>query len=110
WLHAHGGRLGFDPDRIIVSGSSAGAHLAAMTMLPPDAPCPAYLRGAVLLSGVYDLEPLVPTYVNEPLQLDAASARQCSPMHALPAHAGGLPPVLVAYGDNETSEFKRQSD
>lgn len=108
WLHEHGRRLGFDPDRIVVSGSSAGAHLAAMTMLSPNGAVPG-LRGAVLLSGVYDLEPLLPTYINEPLQLNATTASNCSPMQALATTDHALPPALVAYGDNETSEFKRQS-
>jgi len=110
WLHDHGERLGFDADRIVVSGSSAGAHLAAMTLLDPLHPAPAWIRSAVLLSGVYDLEPLVPTYVNAPLHLDSVTARHCSPMHALESVDVRLPTVLMAVGDNETSEFKRQSD
>ncbi|WP_189599021.1 alpha/beta hydrolase fold domain-containing protein, partial [Mesorhizobium sp. M4B.F.Ca.ET.190.01.1.1] len=59
--------------RIVIAGSSAGAHLAAMLMsmnwknfglnaAPFD--------GAVLISGIYDLRPLVATYINEPLQLN----------------------------------------
>lgn len=109
WLHEHGRQLGFDPQRIFVSGSSAGAHLAAMTLLPTQTPSPPWLKGAVLLSGIYDLQPLIPTYVNEPLHLDATTATQCSPVHALASTSSALPPVLIAYGNNETSEFKRQS-
>ncbi len=33
WLHAHAGELGFDPDRLAIYGSSAGATIAAGTAL-----------------------------------------------------------------------------
>ena len=32
WLYRNGDRLGFDPERIVVAGHSAGAHLTAMMM------------------------------------------------------------------------------
>jgi arylformamidase len=64
------------------------------------------ISGAVLLSGVYDLRPLVDTYVNEPLNLTAQSATDLSP--GLYSNQG-FPPCIIAYGSNETQEFKRQS-
>jgi arylformamidase len=60
----------------------------------------------VLLSGIYDLRPLVPTYVNEPLGLDDAGAWACSPL-ALDLRTFG--PTLCVWGDNETDSFKWQS-
>jgi arylformamidase len=61
WTHRNSARIG-DPRRIYRSGSSAGAHLCAMAVahdwtmrgLPPD-----FVTGATLLTGVYDLEPLL---------------------------------------------------
>ncbi len=94
--------LGFDSQRIVVAGSSAGAHLAAMAALAPDS----VVAAAVLVSGVFDLEPLVGTSINDALGLDAAEARRASPLHA---DLGAFPPAVVAFGDNETSEFKAQS-
>jgi acetyl esterase len=35
WLRAHAARLGVDPDRIVASGGSAGAHIAACAALTP---------------------------------------------------------------------------
>lgn len=109
WLLTHAGELGVDSRRIHLSGSSAGAHLVLMALLDdwrPDGRHPAdAFAGAVLLSGVYDLEPLRLTYVNEPLGLTARTARLMSPLHRLPDR---LPPLVVARGGAETDEFCRQ--
>ena len=56
-------------------------------------------------SGVYDLEPLVGTYINDALGLDAAAARRNSPLHA-PASWSG--PATICWGEIEPSEFARQ--
>jgi arylformamidase len=110
WLIVNAPELGFDPQKIVIAGSSAGAHLAAMLGLA----LPAEIKGLVLLSGIYDLEPLVPTYVNQALGLDAARARALSPMALLSQSSGdgagpAFPKCLIAWGEHETLEFKRQS-
>lgn len=105
WLHAQAGGLGFDADRIVVAGSSAGAHLAAMCALP-GTPAAHTVRGAVLVSGIYEVEPLVGTSINDALGLDAAAARAVSP--SLAAGLRGFPPAVVCWGEIETVEFKRQ--
>jgi arylformamidase len=109
WLVRHAWDLGVDRRRITLAGSSAGAHLALMALLDgwmPERRRPAdVIAGAVLLSGVYDLEPLRLTYVNEPLGLDAAEAARLSPLRHLPDR---LPPLVVARGGAETAEFARQ--
>jgi arylformamidase len=111
WLVRHAAELGVAPDRVHLIGSSAGAHLVAMTLLDgwlPDGRRPAdVFAGATLLSGVYDLEPIRLTYVNEPLRLDRAAAARLSPIHHLPDR---LPPLVVARGGAETDEFVRQHD
>lgn len=104
WLHANAVRFGVDPHRIHLSGSSAGAHLVAMALVRDDA---RRIAGATLLSGVYDLEPLRHTYVNDALGLDPAAAARNSPVLHLPER---LPPVVIARGGNETREFVRQHD
>lgn len=103
-LRSVAGDHDLDPDRIVVSGSSAGAHLAALATLRLDRT--ERPRGLILVSGVYLLEPLVGTSINDAVGLDADSARLASPLlHDL----SGFPPSVVAYGDDETDEFKRQS-
>lgn len=83
-------RLGLDPGALWVSGWSAGAHLAAMMLDRP------MVCGALLVSGLYDLEPIRHCYVNDKLGLDAASAVRNSPLgHISPRSA---PAALVAGG------------
>ena len=61
YLRAKSNSLGFDPDRIILTGHSAGAHLAALVSTDPrylaSAGVPmASIRGTVLLDGAgYDV-------------------------------------------------------
>lgn len=101
WLTGHATRLG--AGRVHVAGHCAGAHLVVAALCREELP----LASAILLSGVYDLEPLRLTYVNESLGLDAAEAARLSPIRHLPDR---LPPLVVARGGVETWEFARQHD
>jgi len=109
WLHAHADELGFDARRIVVAGSSAGAHLAAMCCLrgwPGDSDLPGGLpAAAVLVSGVYELTPLVGTSINEALALTPETAAHVSPIRF---NLAGFPPALVCWGEIETQAFKAQ--
>lgn len=90
---------------IIVSGHSAGGHLAAC-LLATDWGPKRLVTAALPISGLFELEPLIPTSINAALGLDTASARQHSPI-AWPAPAGTH---LTAYvGGDESAEFLRQS-
>lgn len=95
---------------IILSGSSAGAHLAACVLQAAannqQSLHTELFNQAILFSGVYDLRPLVGTYVNEPLGLDMDQAASMSPGLASNRL---LPSCLIVWGANETGEFKRQS-
>ncbi|GAA2167037.1 MULTISPECIES: alpha/beta hydrolase [Glycomyces] len=85
---------------VYLAGSSAGAHLAAMCL--PDE----RVSGAILLSGVYDLEPLVGTYINGAVGMDEATARRNSPLR-LPIET---PPSIVARGEREPAGFSEQHE
>jgi arylformamidase len=110
WLFRNAAALGLDASRIVVAGSSAGAHLAAMVAIPdalPDDEGGSYaVHAAVLVSGIYDLEPLVGSSINSALALNPVTARQVSPA-LLPLN--GFPRSVVCWGAVETEEFKRQS-
>ena len=110
WVHANAGTFGADPARLFVAGHSSGAHLAglmAVTDWPAEEGLPAdAIKGAVLASGMYELEPVRLSARNAYLGLDAAAVDRLSAMRHLP---GRMPPVGVAYGGGELDEFRRQS-
>jgi arylformamidase len=100
WLEAHLADYGADPAQLHVAGHSAGGHLTAMTMALGA------VKGAMAISGIYDLEPIRLNYLNEKPGLDPAEAQCNSPLLHLPPVAG---PLVVAYGANELPELCRQS-
>ena len=114
WLVSHADELGFDANEIYLSGSSAGAHLCLM-MLQTDWPIylaksyltkQPFIKGVCAVSGIYDIAPLLQTTINDALQLTPVEVEANSPLrHTTQNHC----PVIIAFGDNETSEFKRQS-
>jgi arylformamidase len=111
WLIDHAGEFGGDPRRIYVMGHSAGAHLAAMCCcgdgsdayeLPEGA-----IKGALLSSGLYELEPTRLCFANADVRLDADQVRRLSPMRLAPKALDG--PMLIIFGGAETEEFSWQA-
>ncbi|MCC3860517.1 alpha/beta hydrolase [Pseudemcibacter aquimaris] len=103
-------KFGGDPENITISGSSAGGHLVAEVLstdwnLYGFNKCP--LKGALAISGVFDLEPIVNTYVNDPLKMTKEDATSLSPLHHIPDECCD---IVFSVGENETSEFHRQTD
>jgi acetyl esterase/lipase len=101
WVIEHARDLGGRPDRVFAAGHSAGGHLTAMAM---DA---APVAGGLAISGIYDLEPIRLSYLNDKLGLDVAEAARNSPIRHLPARAA---PLVVAVGLGELPELIRQSE
>jgi arylformamidase len=93
------------PSHVVLSGCSAGAHLSAMCARDPR--ITSQLSGVVLLSGVYDIRPLVVTPINEPLHLDDTRATALSPI--LLPHTATPSKALLAVGQYESDEFIRQN-
>ncbi len=114
WLYKNGADHGIDPERIHVTGHSAGGHLAAMLLATDwerDFGVPAdVIKGASAVSGIYDLEPICQIPVNDALNMTAEDAARNSPILHIPApgHGGGCP-LVVSSGGRETAEFQRQS-
>lgn len=109
WVHDHGSRYGLDSNRIVVVGSSAGAHLAAMTAvrgwqcelgLQDDV-----VKGCLVISGLFDLRPLVHTSANGWLGLNDGTARALSPALLSPADV----PTRVLLAAHEATGFQAQS-
>lgn len=112
WLYENASAMSFDPQRIVIAGHSAGAHLAAMMAAADwskwDPSLPAnVVHGIVCISGLYDLEPLAQApFLKNDIQLDSAGARRLSPISYQPRLAV---PMVTAVGADESSEFHRQN-
>ena len=97
--------------RMIVSGHSAGGHLAACMLATDwkayDASLPSQLvTSAYAISGLFELGPLVPTSINKALGLDQDTARANSPLFWKPPSRGSIDAVV---GEAESAEYHRQS-
>ncbi len=91
--------------RPVVFGHSAGGHMAAAMLSEGRA------SAAVAISGVFDLQPLIPTSLNVALRLDELEATALSPIH-WPVPNGSTPGGTVldcVVGGDESPEFLRQS-
>ena len=111
WVYRHAAEHGGDASRIVVSGHSAGGHLAAMLLacdwraVAPDLPAD-LVRAALSISGVFELEPLRHApFLAPDLKLSAASARRLSPA-CMPPPRGRL---VALVGGDESAEFMRQT-
>jgi arylformamidase len=101
--------LGIADRGVVLAGHSAGAHLAAMLLATDWAASgddPAMIAGALLISGVYDLEPIRLSYVNDAIGMDAVDARRNSPLHLVPRVDV---PVVISAAERDTDEFRRQA-
>jgi arylformamidase len=107
WIHAHAGELGGDPAAFTASGHSAGAHLIAAALPRAGEPLPAWApRAAVLVSGIYELEPVLSISVNQEIRLRPEQVAAMSPMRHPPTPAV---PLLVVAGGAETASWVGQS-
>lgn len=96
WLRREGGATG----RLIVGGWSAGGHLAALACGLPG------VDAGLLISGIYDLEPIRLGVLNDKLGLTEEEVARLSPMRRL---AEARAPALVVCGGAELPELQRQS-
>ena len=101
WIKQRGHDYGADPDRLYVCGTSAGAHLAAMLMAADDS-----ITGACLISGIYDLAPVLNVSVNDDIGLKPEWVRPMSPMFQLPL---GNPKLVLAVGELEPPLWAQQT-
>ncbi|MBV9648418.1 MAG: alpha/beta hydrolase [Candidatus Eremiobacteraeota bacterium] len=109
WLHANAEQHNGDPGRIVICGHSAGGQLGGM-LAATDWSAHGLTRNPIVamcgLSGLYDLEPIRHSNINEWLHLDEETARRNSPILHLPRVAM---PLVATVGEFETSEFQRQT-
>ena len=92
--------LGAASDGIVVSGWSAGGHLTSMALSHPK------VQAGMAISGIYDLDPIRHSYLNEKLRADGPTVHRNSPM----MQAGGpLKPLSLVVGSAELPLLRKQT-
>jgi len=108
WVYRNAPRFGGDRNRIYLSGHSSGGHLAAVALTtewgqygaPTDV-----LKGGLCISGIYDLKPVRLSSRSAYLKISEPVQEELSPIR----HVDKLrSPLVVAYGTDDSPEFKRQ--
>jgi acetyl esterase/lipase len=116
WIRANADALEVDPNRLAISGHSAGGHLAAMVALGTRLEGPldyigevggnleqdSRVQACIIYAGVLDLvrersRPLVEDLTHTGMNVEEAQ-KALSPLHL--AH-GQAPPILMIYGEND---------
>lgn len=120
WLRQQADTYGLDPDMVVVTGGSAGGHLASLVALTANDPeyQPSFesadtsVQGCISFYGVYDfvdragdwphdgLRRLLETRVMKgALEEEPETYERASPIARVGAHA---PPFFVIHGDTDT--------
>jgi arylformamidase len=105
WVHDNIRPYGGDPERLYVTGHSAGGHLAVSLLTDPEI-AKGVIKGIASLSGLYDLEPVRLSFVNDKLDLTERDVAECSPVRLKPRDVS--PRLLLTIGANEGDEYIRQ--
>ena len=110
WVYKNATSFGGDPNRLYISGHSSGGHLGGVVVitdwrkdfdLPPD-----IIKGALLVSGMYDLKPVRLSKRSKYVSFDDMTEETLSAQR----HIDMINmPLIVAHGTLETPEFQRQS-
>jgi acetyl esterase/lipase len=92
--------LGGNAGEIVVSGWSAGGHLTSMALAHPK------VKAGLGISGIYDLEPIRHSYLNEKLGLDEAMSQRNS---AMVQTGGAMKPLSLVVGSAELPLLRKQT-
>jgi len=93
---------------VIIAGHSSGAHLAAcLAVGQGGSDIPALMTGCLLISGIYDMEPVLMSSRRHYVTLDEVEAKRLSPLHFADQLAGAR--LSIVFGSAESPEFIRQA-
>lgn len=109
WLAFHARGFMAPPKQAVLAGHSAGGHLVGVLATKGAKALgfePAQIVGGVMISGLFDLAPLLMFSGNSDFRLTEASAKALSPVHQKSQLAV---PLIAAAGGAETIEFVRQT-
>ncbi len=111
WTHAQVGAYGGDPERLVIAGQSAGAHMALLATLDPQWLGPlarpgGAIKGVIGLSGPYDFAPFKPGDSADRAMGHIRPVAQTQPIHFVRADA---PPLFLATGEADVTVKPRNT-
>lgn len=106
WIQKNAALYNGNPQSIVLSGHSAGGHLALITYLNNKELQPS-ICSICSISGLFDLKPIQNSYLNETLQLSDTDVNTFSPIHTDLSKVSC--PLLISVGGGETALFIEQS-
>lgn len=104
WLFNNAATLGGDPEKLSISGHSAGGHLAMMACVQG---MDYRVRSALSVSGLFDLAPIAGSFVQPEIQLTSEEIERFSPLNL------SFDPRVryeIMVGADETAPFHSQAD
>ena len=128
WVREHADELGADPDLVVISGGSAGGHLASLLALTPNDPAyqPGFedidtsVAGCISMYGIYDFldrnqdhpnstRPgfLANVVMKSDRDAERAAWNAASPIAQVRPDA---PPFLVIHGDFDSLVWREEAD
>jgi arylformamidase len=105
WVCDHIAEYGGDPTQMTISGHSAGAHLC--TFLFNAGAKPSGIRGALLLGGIYDLQPLQSSFLEPLIAITDEEVRLFTPISH--QHEPSVA-TMILVGQAETGPFHLQAE
>jgi arylformamidase len=110
WLFSNAESFGGNPEQIHVIGHSSGSHLTSVLLttdwqrhgLPANV-----LKSGTCVSGMYDLRPVLLSKRGNYVKVGADEEDELSALRHLDRVRC---PILIAYGDKESPEFKRHGE
>jgi len=110
WLSFNADRYGGNPRLLHLAGHSAGGHLVAMMLSSAwkdyGSDVQKSIYSACSLSGLFELEPIRLSYLNEKLKINKDEIEEISPFY----HRPTTPiPFLAAVGEEESEEYHVQT-
>jgi len=109
WVYRNAAAFGGDASRLYLGGHSSGAHLAAMALMcdwESNGVPASFIKGGLLISGLYDLKPARLASAFTYVKFTDASEAGLSPQR----HVARLSaPLAVLAGSKDSPEFIRQA-
>ncbi|MEO5563594.1 MAG: alpha/beta hydrolase [Chitinophagaceae bacterium] len=112
WVNENISRYNGDPNQLYLAGHSAGGHLATMMMAADwchsNKRFPVQMfKGVCAMSGLFNLLPIQLSEINDGLNMSDQTVLCNSPVELHPVCSC---PLLLAVGEDESEEFRKQSE